>query len=660
MSNYPQLMWLEAQGATFVKLSKGKKTPFEKNWQASPRTLADIIPHIETGGNIGLLCGAPSGGIVALDLDQNFPDFLTAFPMLADAPRIIRADAPERGKVLVKIIGKIPTAKKWKPIPTEPPRAEFLSTGNQALVPPSIHPSGTPFQLINTDLLIPEIPLTELDQYWREWTAESLLEPTTIAPAPPPAVAPRTLNDAKAEIKQRFDMVRYACQKLNAQAKTEGDQVRILGQGGLIIHPEKGIFTTFTANKTGGDCFDLVAFLEYGRTKVKGDEWRNTLAIAAHFAGVTLPEKPAPQKNTVPDSVRYDAWTGDEYAPPPPPPLPGEQEAPAAIAIRSAWDILNTKFEEPNWAIPGLLPPGLTLLAGRQKLGKSWLAMQLAYGVALGGMVLDKQVSAGGVLYLALEDNWIRLQKRMKQQQWELPTYTKCDFMTLREFTNTIGDLRNGGGKRLAAAIEEHQYRLVVVDTLSRAVWGNQSDVDEMTRWLSPIQALAFDTQSAILIIDHHAKSLGGNNDPIADILGSSAKAAVADCIWGLYRERGKPTANLVISGRDVEDQQLSLRWDGPIGTWIYEGDTETVQMNRQRVAICDAIRDGAYTHAKIAEATGMDKGNLSRLLAEMVFERRLAVEGDGRGKRYALANQYLSTIANDTDEDDFTDEVEF
>lgn len=657
MNSYPLLRWLETQGATFVKLSKGKKTPFEKNWTQSPHTLAEILPHIEAGGNLGLLCGAPSGGIVALDLDQNFTDFLTAFPTLADAPRIIRPDAPERGKVLVKVVGAIPAAKRWKPIPTEPPRAEFLSTGTQALVPPSIHPSGTPFQLINNDFPIPEFSTSELDQYWREWTQESLLEPTAVPSAPPlPPAATRTLAEAKAEIKQRFDMVRYACQKLNAQAKTEGEQIRILGQGGLIIHPKKGIWTTFASNKTGGDCFDLISYLEYGRTKAKGDEWRNILAIAAHFAGVSLPEKPAP---TQPDSVRYDAWTGEEYAPPPPAP-PSEATA-APIAIRSAWDILNTKFEEPNWAIPGLLPPGLTLLAGRQKLGKSWLAMQLAYGVALGGYVLDKQVSAGGVLYLALEDNWIRLQKRMKQQQWELPTHAKCDFMTLREFTNTIGDLRNGGGKRLAAAIQEQQYRLVVVDTLSRAVWGNQSDVDEMTRWLSPIQALAFDTQSAILIIDHHAKSLGGNNDPIADILGSSAKAAVADCIWGLYRERGKPTANLVISGRDVEDQQLSLRWDGPIGTWIYEGDTETVQMNRQRVSICDAIRDGAYTHAKIAEATGMDKGNLSRLLAEMVFERRLTVEGDGRGKRYALANQYLNTIANDTDEaDDYTDQVEF
>ena len=67
-----------------------------------------------------------------------------------------------------------------------------------------------------------------------------------------------------------------------------------------------------------------------------------------------------------------------------------------------------------KWVVPDLLPEGVTLLAGKPKLGKSWLAFGLAVAVASGGVVLGtKRVERGEALYLALEDNQRRLQKRL-------------------------------------------------------------------------------------------------------------------------------------------------------------------------------------------------------------------------------------------------------
>ena len=42
----------------------------------------------------------------------------------------------------------------------------------------------------------------------------------------------------------------------------------------------------------------------------------------------------------------------------------------------------------------------------------------------------------------------------------------------------------------------------------------------------------------AIRVVDHHCKPRGASPDRIDDILGSTGKGAVADCIAGLYRER--------------------------------------------------------------------------------------------------------------------------
>ncbi len=72
-----------------------------------------------------------------------------------------------------------------------------------------------------------------------------------------------------------------------------------------------------------------------------------------------------------------------------------------------------TEWPEPTWAVPGLLPAGLCIFAGKQKAGKSWLALQIAQAVATGGHVLGQQIERGPILYLALEDIPRRLQDRM-------------------------------------------------------------------------------------------------------------------------------------------------------------------------------------------------------------------------------------------------------
>src|SRR5262249_9809830 len=79
------------------------------------------------------------------------------------------------------------------------------------------------------------------------------------------------------------------------------------------------------------------------------------------------------------------------------------------LTMLDANDILSKHHPDPVWAFRGLIPAGLTMLAGRPKVGKSWLSMQLALAVATGGMTLGQGVEIGRVLYLALEDSERRL-----------------------------------------------------------------------------------------------------------------------------------------------------------------------------------------------------------------------------------------------------------
>ena len=304
----------------------------------------------------------------------------------------------------------------------------------------------------------------------------------------------------------------------------------------------------------------------------------------------------------------------------------------------SADTLLTADWPEPRWAIPGLMPEGLTILAGRPKIGKSWLALQICYAVAAGGVALGERVEQGSTLYLALEDPPRRLADRMKKQGWQIGL--DADFMVLDPFSQRIGDLVNGGGERLARQMEQRNYRFVVIDTLSRALFGDQSDVESMTRALTPIHGMANTLHAAVVLVDHHRKP-GAlvNADAVGDILGSTAKGAMADSVWGLYRERGKAGAKLAITGREVAERTLALEMDWVTGVWQCEGDAHELELTDRRQEILDALEELAPASAgDVADAVGQPKSNTHNRLQDLVSAGLISRRKDGRNVFYELA----------------------
>ncbi len=313
--------------------------------------------------------------------------------------------------------------------------------------------------------------------------------------------------------------------------------------------------------------------------------------------------------------------------------------APNDDGILSADAIMATEWPEPTWAVPGLLPVGLTILAGRPKVGKSWLALQIAHAVAAGGHALGQRVEAGPVLYLALEDTPRRLQERMRRQSW--PPGLPADFMPMGLFQEKIGDLSAGGGERLAERIYHKGYRLVVIDTLSRAAVGDPNSPEDMTLALEPAQLIAHQSNCAILVVDHHRKRTGEYADPISDILGSTAKGALLDTALGLYKERGRAGAKLRITGRDVEEKTLALRFDVETGCWQNEGDADALEITERRQEILDALEGlGSATLKELVEATGQNKGNVYQRLQDLASAGLVSRTGSGRGTRYVLRSR--------------------
>lgn len=79
----------------------------------------------------------------------------------------------------------------------------------------------------------------------------------------------------------------------------------------------------------------------------------------------------------------------------------------------SMTELYQTAYQSRPPIIDGLLYAGTYILAGVPKIGKSFLVAQIAYHVSTGKALWDYEVQPGTVLYLALEDDFQRIQSRM-------------------------------------------------------------------------------------------------------------------------------------------------------------------------------------------------------------------------------------------------------
>ena len=289
-------------------------------------------------------------------------------------------------------------------------------------------------------------------------------------------------------------------------------------------------------------------------------------------------------------------------------------------------ELLARQLPPVQWAIPDILPEGLTLLAGKPKLGKSWLALAMALAVASGGVALGAYpVTQGEVLYLALEDNERRLQSRAQQLLASMTTVPNSISFELR-WTR----LDQGGLTYLEEYLQTHpDVRLVVIDTWARvspkAQHRQRSQYEDEYAALTPLKFLA-DTYRVSILAIHHLRKMRGD-DVLDEITGSIGLTGAVDGALILKRERGQHDASLFVTGRDIEnEQQLALRFDAQTAMWMQVGNAEEVRRTKERQDILDLLSEQfpeGMTPRQVAEALGKNYHTTRCLL------RKLEVAGE-------------------------------
>lgn len=255
-------------------------------------------------------------------------------------------------------------------------------------------------------------------------------------------------------------------------------------------------------------------------------------------------------------------------------------------------ELLRTVYPETPMIVPDMLPAvGLLLFAGKQKSGKSWLALQLAIAKAIGGEFLGHKLTAGKVLYLGLEDNEKRLQKRILTLHPELNP-DLLDNITFFTVKDGIPRLGKGLEEIMIPYLSDHE--LTVIDILQkiRTVGGNNGYSDDYAD-MERLQSMAMQYETSIFSI-HHARKAEAV-DPMDAILGTGGIGGCADNIWILNRKKGNQDATLFITGRETQETTIKLLFDS--GTWTHNGVMEDEPQCKPLPKIQQAALDVLLNH---------------------------------------------------------------
>jgi AAA domain len=308
-------------------------------------------------------------------------------------------------------------------------------------------------------------------------------------------------------------------------------------------------------------------------------------------------------------------------------------ELPQGLKVK---DLLRKTFTPARSVVQDVILEGLQLMVGKPKIGKSRLMLDIAVAVAFGGKALgQKDVDAGDVLYLSLEDPERRLQKRF------IGLLVGRDAPDTLEYHTAWPRANEGGLDALEQWIQAHAMaRLIIIDTLKRfkpkaLASGNGYDTDYES--LAGLQDLANQHPGVSIVPIHHTNKMQDVED-IADLIsGTTGLPGAVDGFAILRRQRGSADATLAVIHRDLEDDQdHALKQDTFTGGWTYMGTAAQYRLSREQQEILRVMQEAGepQTPRLIADALGRnDKKSMDALyvmLAKMVKTGALTSAGRG------------------------------
>lgn len=237
----------------------------------------------------------------------------------------------------------------------------------------------------------------------------------------------------------------------------------------------------------------------------------------------------------------------------------------------SMTELYDTAYPPKLPIVEGLLYNGTYLFVGSPKIGKSFFMAQIGYHISKGIPLWDYPVRQGTVLYLALEDDYARLQKRLSRM-FGMEGNENFFFATKSK------SLNDGLEQQLIKFVTEHKdARLIIIDTLQkvREVGGEKFSYASDYEIVTKLKAFS-DTYGICFLVVHHTRKME-SSDSFDMISGTNGLLGAADGAFVMQKQkRTDNKATLEVAGRDQQDMKLSLNFNREKCVWeLTKAETE-------------------------------------------------------------------------------------
>lgn len=297
------------------------------------------------------------------------------------------------------------------------------------------------------------------------------------------------------------------------------------------------------------------------------------------------------------------------------------------LAMQTFEELINAEIQPVDWIVNGLLPQGLTILAGAPKVGKSWMSLEWALRIAAGEPVLGffEVTKKRNVLYFALEDSESRLQERIKliAGGGDIPSNAKIVYQWRTD---------KKGLDALRRAISQDRINFVIIDTFAAANAETRDGYKADYRSVRPIQEIAVETGASIVLVHHTRKTdrkqNSGNMDQIEEVSGTFGLCGPADSIITLSKSQKTNVFSFYIRGRDVEESTIPITFEDC--RWTVSGDMSDLLSNENEIKIYKAINTQPLGPNKLSDLTQVNP-NTTKSICKRLERKGLINNFDGK-----------------------------
>lgn len=249
-----------------------------------------------------------------------------------------------------------------------------------------------------------------------------------------------------------------------------------------------------------------------------------------------------------------------------------------------------------KWLIDDLLPVGgVVMLSAKPKMGKSFLAIQLALTVASGGEFLGFQAQKHEVLYIDLETSQRSMKNRISMMTADAP---KGLYLMTPQEVFEFGNIGNGFESQVDYFLESHKgVKLVIVDTYgliqgsrpSQYVYRQEyGEISHLNSWARK--------KGFTLVLIHHQNKQDDYANPVQGISGSTGITGGLQAYYILSkRDYTDKMTKLTIGGKEIMERDIFIQPESDTNrTWV-EVEPEDRPSRRKTVSndpVTMAIRE--------------------------------------------------------------------